>query len=155
MHGSVLLDGSSARGKALIPKARLRSGWQDLASCRGRQAIGLNVALSPYVGNSEFERAGQFAANPIERIQALTAAAVGPQHLADDNLGIGIDVQLACFQIHGALQSFKQGKILGNVVVLVTDPFSDGDAPGFGTINDYANASRSRVAARAAVNVRN
>ena len=92
-----------------------------------RQAVGFNVAFAADVGDREFERAGQLSANPVQRVQAFTAAVVVAQHLANDNLRIRINVQPASFQIHCALQGFEESQVLGNIVVLVADPFGDSD----------------------------
>ncbi len=120
-----------------------------------RQAVGFDVAFATDVGDGEFERAGQLSANPVQRVQAFTAAVVVAQHLANDNLRIRINVQPASFQIHCALQGFEQGQVLGNIVVLVTDPFGDSDPARFRAINHDTDASRARIAQGAAIYIRN
>ncbi len=118
----------------------------DFARGGRRQAIGFDVAFAADVGDGEFERAGQLSANPVQRIKALAAAVVVAQHLADNNFGIRINVQLAGFKLHCALQCFEQGQVLGNVIVLVADPFGNGDPAGFRTINNDTDAGWAGIA---------
>ncbi len=44
----------------------------------------------------------------------------------------------------GVLQGFEQGDVLGDVVVLVSNPLGDADGFAVGTFNDDANAGRVR-----------
>ena len=54
----------------------------------GGQTIGLEVVLSPDVGDREIERPGQFPADPIQGIEPRAAAAVLAPHLLDHYIGI-------------------------------------------------------------------
>ena len=69
-----------------------RSQRNLVADCGIRQVIGLGVALAGDVSDGELERARQLAADPVQGIEARAAAGVLALHLADDHLGVRIDV---------------------------------------------------------------
>jgi len=117
------------------------------------QAVGFAVELAGDVRDGEPERAGQLATDPVQGIEARAAAIVLARHLPDYNLGIRVNMQRPCFQGQGALQSFQQGDVLGDVIVLVTDPAGDFDAAALAAFDYYANARRPRVAQGTAVHV--
>ena len=52
-----------------------------------------------------------------------------------------------------ALQSLQQSDVLGDVIVLVSDPFCDSDGAVRRTVNDNANAGRAGIPERAAIDV--
>ena len=81
------------------------------------------------MGDCEIEGASQFAADPIQRIEAFATAVVVPQHLTNNDFGIRINVQLAGLEVHRALKSLEKSEIFGDVVVLIADPLGDSDAP--------------------------
>ena len=56
-------------------------------------------------------------------------------------------------QGNGALESFQEGEIFSDIVVLATDPLGDADFPAMRTIDDDANTSGPRIPQRPAVHV--
>jgi hypothetical protein len=118
-----------------------------------RQAIRFDVLVASYVGDGELEGASKFATGPMQGIEARTAADVLATHLADHNLGIGINVQSLGFQGNRILQGFHEGYILSNVVVLMANPFGDADGATLAAINNHPNTRRPRVSLGAAVHI--
>ncbi|MFZ0797164.1 MAG: hypothetical protein WCA13_00920 [Terriglobales bacterium] len=53
----------------------------------------------------------------------------------------------------GTLQRFKQSNVLGDIIVLVPDPFSDSDCAVRGTVDYDANTRRAGIPERAAIDV--
>ena len=53
----------------------------------------------------------------------------------------------------GALQRFQQSNVLGDVIVLVSDPFGDPDGAVGGAVDYHSDARRAWIAARTAINV--
>ncbi len=70
------------------------------------QTVGLGIVLAADVGDGKFERADQLLADPMQGIEARTAAGVLACHLSDYHFGIGIDVKCLGFQLQSTLQSF-------------------------------------------------
>jgi hypothetical protein len=60
-----------------------------------------------------------------------------------------------CFGLkpQGTLQRFEQSNVLGDIIVLVSDPFGDSDCAVGGAVNDDSNARRARIPERAAIDV--
>ena len=115
--------------------------------------IGFGVALAGDALDGELEGAGELAANPVQGIEARAAAGVFAAHLADDDVGVGVDEEGAGFAGEGALQGFEQGGIFGDIVVLPADPLSDASAAAGGVFDDHADSRRPRAAVGAAVDV--
>ncbi|MGA7847491.1 MAG: hypothetical protein WCA13_00180 [Terriglobales bacterium] len=53
----------------------------------------------------------------------------------------------------GTLQRFHQSNVLGNIIVLVSDPFGDSDCAVSGAVDYDANARWAGISERAAVDV--
>jgi len=128
-------------------------GAKPLAGGRGGQTIGLGVVFTPDVRDREIERSGQFPADPIQGIKARAAAAVFPPHLLDHDLRIGKHVKRLGLKPQRTLQRFQQSNVLGDIIVLVPDPFGDSDRAVGGTVHYHANTRWPGVSERAAVDV--
>ena len=124
-----------------------------LAGRSGRQEVGLRVVLAAHMRNAEDKRAGEFSADPMQRIQARTSTAVLPRHLPHDHFGIGINMDCLGLQGDGTLQGFQEGEILGDVVILAADPLGDSDLAAMRIVDDYPNTGRSGIAQRPAIDV--
>jgi hypothetical protein len=121
---------------------------------RLRQAVGFDVIFAGNVGDGEFQGASQFAAGPMKGIETRTAAGIFAGHLANHDLGIGIDVQLVGIQCNRTLEGFHQGGVFGDVVVLVSNPLGDADGAILAAINDDTNAGRPGITQAAAIDIR-
>jgi hypothetical protein len=115
--------------------------------------VGLGVALAGDVGDGKLERARQLAADPVQGVQARAATGVLALHLADDHLGVRINMQRPGFERLGTLQSFKKGDILRYVVVLAANPTGDADGAAVGTLDYDANTGWPWVSQRSAIHV--
>ena len=81
----------------------------------------------------------------MKGVKTRAAAGVLAAHLADNHLGIGINMQRFGLKRESALQGFHQRDVFGDVVILMTNPFGDADGAAGAAINDHANAGRARV----------
>ena len=81
----------------------------------------------------------------MKGVKTRTAAGVLAAHLADDHFGIGINMQRFGVKRESALQGFHQRDVLGDVVILMANPFGDPDGAAGAAINDHPNAGRARV----------
>jgi len=124
-----------------------------LSDCGACQTVCLGVVFAGYVRDREVERAGQLAADPVQGVQSRAAAGILAPHLLDHNFGIRVDVKCLRSQGQSTLQGFKQGNILGYVVILAPNPFGDSDLACLSTLNDHPNAGRPRISQRAAIHV--
>src|SRR6266496_6428468 len=91
----------------------------------------------------------------MQRIEPRTATAVFPAHLLDHYFGIGKHVQCSGAKLKSQLQSFKKSSILGNVVVLMSDPLLDFDLLVSRTVDYHSNAGRTWIPERSAIDVGN
>jgi len=53
----------------------------------------------------------------------------------------------------GTLQRFQESNVLGDIIVLVPDPFRDSDCAVSGTVDYYANTRWAGIPERAAIDV--
>jgi hypothetical protein len=51
----------------------------------------------------------------------------------------------------GTLQCLKQSNVLGDIIVLVSDPFGDSDCTVGGAVDDHSNTRRAGIPERAAI----
>jgi hypothetical protein len=144
------LEGRSWGIPRLAKDARHGAPYVTFSSLYGRltgaladggtgQVVGFSVVGSGDVGYREIEGARQFATGPVERVEARAAADVLATHLADDDFGIGIDVEGFRLLSDGELQGFHEGDILGYIVILMADPFGDADGAAFAAVDDHSN----------------
>src|ERR1019366_6462054 len=105
------------------------------------------------MGDGEVQGAGEFAAGPVQGIQAGTATGVLAGHLLYDDLGVGEYVKSPSVDRNRVLQGFQQGDVLGDVVVLAADGFGDPHLFAARLLDDNANAGRSRTAMGPAINI--
>jgi hypothetical protein len=105
------------------------------------------------MGDGEGQRAGQFAASPVQGVEAWAAANILPGHLPHHHFGIGIDVQFLRFESNGVLQSFHERGIFRDVVILVADPFGDAYRAGFAAVDNNSNARRPGISQATAIHV--
>ena len=119
------------------------------------ELVGFAVRLAVDVKDREVKGAGQLATGPVERVQPWAATRVLAGHLTDYYLRVGEDAQHLSFQFQSVLQSFEQGDVFGNVVVLVPDPLRDPDLLALRILEHDANPGGSRTAMRATINVCN
>ncbi len=119
------------------------------------ELVGFAVRFAVDVKDREIKGAGQFATRPVERVQPWAAACVFAGHLADYHLRVGENVQHLSFQFQSMLQSFEQGDIFGNIVVLVPNPLRDPDLPALRILKHDANPGRSGTAMGTTINVCN
>jgi hypothetical protein len=117
------------------------------------QTVGLRVVLTRDVRDRKAEGAGQFAACPMEGVEARTAANVLPTHLPDHDFRVRIDVKFRCVQGQGALQRFHESGVLSDVIVLVADPFCDSDLAALASVDHDPNTGWPRISQRAAIYV--
>lgn len=115
--------------------------------------IRLGVALTRDVGDGKFERASQFATDPVQGIEAWATAGILALHLADDHLGVRINMQRPRFERLGILQGFEKGYVFRYVVVLATNPAGDANGAAGATLDHDANTGRPRVSQRPAIDV--
>jgi hypothetical protein len=104
--------------------------------------------------DGEIDASGQLPAGPVQGMQAGAATVVLASHLLDDHFGIGINVQSLGVYRDGVLQSFEEGNVLGDVVVLVSDPLGDTDDFAVRSFNYDANSGWSGIPMGSAVDVR-
>src|SRR5664279_4740336 len=105
------------------------------------------------MGDGEVHGAGEFAAGPVQGIQAGAATGVLAGHLLYDDLGVGEDVEGAGVDGDGVLQGFQQGDVFGDVVVLAANGLGDANLFAAGLLDDHANAGRPRTTVGPAVNI--
>jgi len=117
------------------------------------QAVGLEVVFSPHVRDGELKRAGQLAADPMQRIETRAAADVFPVHLPHHYFGIGVDVKLPGFEGQSTLQGFQQSNIFGYVIILASNPLRDSDCRALSSVDHDSNSGRPRISQRSAVYV--
>src|ERR1019366_1788404 len=117
------------------------------------QLVGLAVVFALNVLDGEVNRSRQFAAGPVQRMQARAAAGGFAGHLLDHHFGVRIDMQRLGLDGDGVLQGLKQGNVFGYVVVLMPDPA--GDTGNFAVVafNDDANPGGPGISVRAAVHI--
>ena len=96
---------------------------------------------------------GQFPTEPVQRIKPWAAAVVLADHLSNDHLRVGINVELTGVEFVRSLQGLKQGEIFGNVIVLPPNPFTDRNASFFQAFDYDSHASRSRISQRSTIHV--
>ena len=53
----------------------------------------------------------------------------------------------------GTLQRLQQSHVLGDIIVLVSDPFGDSDGAIRGAVDYHSNARRAGIPERAAIDV--
>jgi len=117
------------------------------------ERVGLNIILAGNVRDGETEGASQLATSPMKRIEPRTAAGIFAAHLADYNLGIGVDVQRLGLERERTLQSLQQRHIFGDVIVLVADPFRDADGTAGAAVNHHPNTRWPWIAQGATVHI--
>jgi hypothetical protein len=105
------------------------------------------------MGDGKLQGASQLAADPVQGIETRTAAGVLTSHLADNHLGVGINMQGARLKRFCALQCLKQGDIFSYVVILAAYPAGDTDGSALRTLDHDANTGRPRVSQRATIYV--
>src|ERR1019366_7089300 len=105
------------------------------------------------MGDGEVQGAGEFAAGPVQGIQAGTATGVLAGHLLYDDLGVGEHVESTSFDGNRVLQGFQQGNVFGDIVVLTADGLGDPPLFAAGLFDDDANAGRSRTTVGPAINI--
>jgi hypothetical protein len=115
--------------------------------------VGFGIVLAGNAADGELKGAGELAADPVERIEAGAAAGIFAAHLADDDVGIGIDAERLGFPVEGALERFEEGDVFGDIIVLPADPLGDESAAAGGVFDNDANAGRPRAAVGAAIDV--
>jgi len=115
--------------------------------------IGLGIAFTGDVGDGKFERACQLAADPVQGIESWAAAGVLALHLANNHLGVGINVQSGRFEGASALQGLQEGNVFGHIVVLAPYPAGDADGTAVGALDYHANTGRPWVPQRSAIHV--
>ena len=118
-----------------------------------REAVGLPVFFPGNVDDAEFHRAGQLAADPVQRIEPRGAALVLAGHLLDHEFGVRENLQGLGVELEGVLQGFKEGDVFGHVIVLVADPTGDADATAVRFFDYDADARRPRAPMTSAINV--
>ena len=96
---------------------------------RLRQPVCLGIELPPHVRDGELQRPRQLSAGPVQGVKSRAAAHVFASHLPHHHFGIGIDVEFLRVALDRVLQSFHQRGVLGNIIVLVPDPFGDPNRP--------------------------
>jgi len=117
------------------------------------QAVGLGVIGAGDVGDGEIEGASQFAAGPVQGVEARAAADVLAAHLADDDFGIGVDVERLGLSSDCELQGFHEGDVFGDVVILVADPLGDADGTAFAAVDDHPDTRWPWIAQRTTVHI--
>ena len=117
------------------------------------QPIGFRVILPRHMRDGKNQRARQFATDPVQRIKARTAAGILSAHLPHYHLRIRVNVQFFGVEGNRALQRFQEGRIFGDVVILMSDPFGDPDFAAFAAIYHHSNARRPRISQRTAVHI--
>ncbi len=125
----------------------------SFAGCRIREMVRFGVVLAAHVGDGKNQRASQLPADPMQGIQSRAATAILARHLPHHDLRVGIHVNCLSFESYRALESFEEGEIFGDVVVLATDPLGDPDLSALRIINYYANTGRSGIPQRPAIDV--
>src|ERR1019366_3597779 len=112
------------------------------------QVVGLAIVFALNVLDGEVNRSRQFAAGPIQRMQARAAAGVFAGHLLDPHFGVRINMHR-----DGVLQGLQQGDVFCYVIVLMPDPAGDANGFAVGTFNYDSNPGWSGISVRAAVHV--
>jgi len=124
-----------------------------LADGGAGEAVGFGVVLAGDVGDGEIQGASEFAAGPVQGVEAGAAADVLSAHLADDDFGIGVDVEGLGFLSDGKLQGFHESDVLGYVVILMADPFGDADGATLAAIDDHSNTGWPWIAQGTTVHI--
>lgn len=91
----------------------------------------------------------------MQGIKPWAAAGVLAGHLLDHDFGVGKNMQGFRVKFYRVLQSFEQGDILGDIVVLMSDPFFDFNRSTRGAFNQNSNSRRTGIPLRSAINVGN
>lgn len=107
--------------KVLIRVSELSADAVPVDSGIG-QIVGLGVALPTEMRNREVQNARQLSAGPVERIEPRAAASINAAHLLYDHFRIGEHVHRFGFELHCTAQGFVQSKVLGDIIVLVSNP---------------------------------
>jgi hypothetical protein len=146
---------SAPRSEARCWRSEVRGPKSDLTLAQRRlyQTVGLDIEFPLDMRDRELQRAGQLPAGPVQRIKPRTATDVFPRHLPHHNLGIGVNVQLACLKSDSILQGFHQGCVFGDIVVLVADPLGDAHRAFREAADDDPNARRARISQAPAVHI--
>src|ERR1019366_134595 len=117
------------------------------------QLVGLAVVFALNVLDGEVNRSRQFAAGPVQGMQARAAAGVFAGHLLDHHFGVRINMQRLGVDRDGVLQGLEQGDVFCYVIVLMPDPAGDANGFAVGTFNYDSNPGWSGISVRAAVHV--
>lgn len=120
-----------------------------------RELIGFAIVFAGNVRYREVQGTCEFAAGPVQGIEAWAATGVFAGHLAYYDLGVREDAQHFGLEREGMLQGFEQSYVFGDVVVLMSDPFGDPDLLALRILNDDANPRGARIAVRSAIHVGN
>src|SRR6185312_3204632 len=118
------------------------------------QPVGFLISMARDVSDGKLQRARQLPAGPVQGVQTRAATGVFTRHLLHDKLRIGKNLQRSGFHLKGPLQSFEQGRIFGDVVVLMANPFGNANQFPIRRFDNHADARRSRAAMGTAINVR-
>jgi hypothetical protein len=86
------------------------------------QAIRLGIVFTADVHDGKFQRAPQLLADPVEGIEAGTAAGILALHLPHHHFRIGKDMQRFRLEVHRVLQRFEQRGVLSHIVIMLPDP---------------------------------
>jgi hypothetical protein len=139
--GSWVLGENSVGPLLALPKTQHLRPKTHFALSHGStgQLISLGVVCSRNVRDGEIQGARQLAAGPMQGVEAGTATEVLASHLADDDLGIRVNVQGLGLQGDGALQGFHERDVFGDVVILVADPLGDADGATGAAVDHHPN----------------
>ena len=118
-----------------------------------RQLIRFGIILPRHVRDGKTEGSSQFAASPMQRVEARTTADVLAAHLPNHNLRVRVNVQRLGLQRQCALQRLEQRHIFGNVVILVADPPRDADRAAGAAIDDHPDTRWPRIAQGTTVHI--
>jgi len=105
------------------------------------------------VRDGKLHRPRQLAASPVQRVEPWAATGVLSRHLPDHYFRIGIHMQFLGLQGYRILQSFHQGGIFRNVIVLMANPLRDAHCAIRATTNYDPNARRPRISQATAVHI--
>ena len=89
----------------------------------------------------------------MQGIEPRAAAPILASHLPDHYFGIRKHVKRPSPKPQGALQCLQQRQVLGDVIVLMSDPFGDPDGAVCGAVNYHPNTRRAGIPERAAIDV--
>ena len=117
------------------------------------EMVGFDVLFTRNPSNRKIQGFNQFLASPVERIETRALAAINTIHLVDDDFRIRENAQH--LGIHGKrdLDGFEKCDVLGDIVVVVSNPLGDAELGSAGILDYDSNTGRSRISMGSAVDV--